>query len=148
MAKASNMNGNGYSAAGKFVREFGLPTALLFALGWVSVNYWIAPQTDLIKAMTEASQTMADTYKSLDAGMKANHSQLQDILEETQQTTKAVESAYELMKDVPAQRDREISVAQETCDLLKTFTTGVVGQHKTQLDNQGKIIEKLDQGGG
>ena len=134
-----------FGAAGKFIREVGLPTALLFALGWVSVNYWIKPQTKLIEAMTEANITMADTYKALADGMKENHDQLVDILDETKQTTQAMESAYKLMQDVPSQRAEELALARDNNECMKEFTTAVTATHNQQIDEHKQILDKLDQ---
>ncbi len=145
MAKLSIENGSlfPFEKIGKFVREVGLPTALLFALGWVSVNYWIKPQTRLIEAMTKANQQMAIAYDSLDRGMAQNYKQLDDILNETRMTTKTIHSAYDLMKDVPEQRDAAFAQGEKQIALLEVFTAGVCACHDQQIENQKLILEKL-----
>lgn len=125
----------------RFVREVGLPTALLFTLGWVSVKYWIEPQAqqaaaqrELIAALGKSSETMAASYANLSAAISASNTTAKE-------TRNRIDEAFVMMAGVPAYYAKDLENQKETILLLNTISKDTITA--AGLENLNKFTEAV-----
>ena len=152
MKRGSHMaNDNGVKTTAEIVskamKEHGWPVILVGALIWIGVQYWIGPQTELIRAITTSNENQSELISSMNQTMLTLQTGLNASQQELTKLNSQMSSAYDLMKDVPGQREEQLR-------LLKTLTTNsypdeefrerIYKDHDDASKAHGKMLDKLN----
>ena len=111
----------------KTIKELGLPTVLILVFIWIGIQYWIGPQTELVKAITESNANQSELIKNMSTSTEA-----------------MVEALDSLKTGMMANKDelKKISTLTEQQVVeMRQFTTAVEGTHKEQCEALQKLLE-------
>lgn len=125
MANGNSKNGLGslgkYDVLIRTVKEFGMPTALVAAFMYIGVNYWIGPQTELLKQMTKNNATQVELIQTMSESNAVTNQRLKDIQE--------------------VGKEQLTELKQQAID-FKNFYQSVVECHEDQTEKLDQLLDK------